>query len=604
MKKSLATIVCLFLFIGMTQATTWHVPQSFNTIQEAINASVDGDVVLVAEGTYFENINFMGKKITVASLFYQDQKKIHIKRTIINGSKPANPDFGSVVSFIMGEDTSSVLCGFTITGGTGMLSAAPGFPPMRLGGGVLCWGSGAKIIYNRILGNVVKNAPWTMGGGIACTPPFIPAFVILEHNLVQNNKSIGMSRVSGGGIDFSVSGRVINNIITYNTALATVEAPAGGGLALQSWDPTVMPPNEVLVSGNTVSHNKALQPDDATYWLGGIGAGIWLIGSKGVIKKNIIQHNEVSGALSTYGSGVLLDYPPQELTLKNNLISDNYFSGSGICYGGGLGVWDGSPSMHNNIFVDNKGSVGGGMWLGYNFCFSHLVNNTFRGNQATIQGGALNTFNSHPTMMNSILWGNGAPLDAELCLESGEIDVTYCNIAGGWEGAGNIDTNPLMMNSQCLLPAASACVDAGNDLEMYNDPESSYRPGYAMLPSRGMLRSDMGAYGGPAAADWDLRNVRTKAGLPRAHKTGVKSSSSPNPFNPTTIISYQLPALSHVELAVYNILGEKVRTLVNQRQDAGQYSVVFNATGLASGVYVYKITAGQFSTVHKMILMK
>jgi len=68
MKKNLVTIVCLFFFMGMTQATTWRVPQNFNTIQEAINASTDGDMVLVAEGTYYENINFMGKKITVASL--------------------------------------------------------------------------------------------------------------------------------------------------------------------------------------------------------------------------------------------------------------------------------------------------------------------------------------------------------------------------------------------------------------------------------------------------------------------------------------------------------------------------------------------------------
>ncbi len=123
MKKNLVTIVCLFFFMGMTQATTWRVPQNFNTIQEAINASTDGDMVLVAEGTYYENINFMGKKITVASLFYQDHKKIHIKRTIINSSKPADPNFGSVVSFVSGETIESVLCSFTISGGNGMHNA-------------------------------------------------------------------------------------------------------------------------------------------------------------------------------------------------------------------------------------------------------------------------------------------------------------------------------------------------------------------------------------------------------------------------------------------------------------------------------------------------
>ncbi|MCW0300343.1 hypothetical protein, partial [Klebsiella pneumoniae] len=92
-----------------------HVPADQPTIQAGIMAAVNGDVVVVAEGTYYENINFMGKAITVASKFYLDGRKKHIRKTIINGSRPADPDFGSVVSFVSGENTSSVLCGFTIT---------------------------------------------------------------------------------------------------------------------------------------------------------------------------------------------------------------------------------------------------------------------------------------------------------------------------------------------------------------------------------------------------------------------------------------------------------------------------------------------------------
>ena len=114
MKKLLFIFFGLLLFTGSLYANILHVPQQFKTIQEAINAVANDDVILVAEGTYYENINFIGKKITVASLFYKDSRKIHIKRTIINGSKPTNPDFGSVVSFVSGEDVNSVLCGFTI----------------------------------------------------------------------------------------------------------------------------------------------------------------------------------------------------------------------------------------------------------------------------------------------------------------------------------------------------------------------------------------------------------------------------------------------------------------------------------------------------------
>ena len=78
----------------------------------------------------------------------------------------------------------------------------------------------------------------------------------------------------------------------------------------------------------------------------------------------------------------------------------------------------------------------------------------------------------------------------------------------------------------------------------------------------------------------------------------------PNPFNPSTVISYQLSIVSQVELAVYNILGQKVRTLVKEKQPAGAYKVTFNAHGLAGGVYFYRLQAGKFTAIKKMILMR
>ena len=78
----------------------------------------------------------------------------------------------------------------------------------------------------------------------------------------------------------------------------------------------------------------------------------------------------------------------------------------------------------------------------------------------------------------------------------------------------------------------------------------------------------------------------------------------PNPFNPTTIISYQLPIANYAELTVYNTLGQKVRTLVSRRQEAGKYSVSFDASALSNGIYYYKLTAGSFVQIRKMILLK
>lgn len=78
----------------------------------------------------------------------------------------------------------------------------------------------------------------------------------------------------------------------------------------------------------------------------------------------------------------------------------------------------------------------------------------------------------------------------------------------------------------------------------------------------------------------------------------------PNPFNPVTMISYQLPKDEFVELRVYNLLGQEVRTLINEVQEAGYYEISFDASALPSGVYFYKITAGSFTSVKKMLLMK
>ena len=78
----------------------------------------------------------------------------------------------------------------------------------------------------------------------------------------------------------------------------------------------------------------------------------------------------------------------------------------------------------------------------------------------------------------------------------------------------------------------------------------------------------------------------------------------PNPFNPKTVISYQLPVNSSVNLEVYNVIGQKVSTLVNQKQTAGKYQVHFDAAALASGVYIYKLQAGNFVRARKMLLIR
>ncbi|MFZ0390210.1 MAG: T9SS type A sorting domain-containing protein [Calditrichia bacterium] len=84
----------------------------------------------------------------------------------------------------------------------------------------------------------------------------------------------------------------------------------------------------------------------------------------------------------------------------------------------------------------------------------------------------------------------------------------------------------------------------------------------------------------------------------------VLEQNYPNPFNPVTQIRFSIPAASQVTIKVFNLLGEEVATLLNEHKTAGTYDVSFDATSLPSGVYVYSISAGSFTTVRKMVLMK
>ena len=87
-------------------------------------------------------------------------------------------------------------------------------------------------------------------------------------------------------------------------------------------------------------------------------------------------------------------------------------------------------------------------------------------------------------------------------------------------------------------------------------------------------------------------------------RSGAPELAWVNPFNPTTTIKYQIPELSFVTLKVYDVLGNEIATLVYEEKPVGSYEVDFNAIGLPSGIYFYKLQAGSFVETKKMVLMK
>jgi hypothetical protein len=102
---------------------------------------------------------------------------------------------------------------------------------------------------------------------------------------------------------------------------------------------------------------------------------------------------------------------------------------------------------------------------------------------------------------------------------------------------------------------------------------------------------------------------QASSGIKNTPKDYVLAQNHPNPFNPTTSISFSLPKDEHVVLSIYNITGQLVRTLVNERKNAGTHSIMWNGRNesgaqVTSGLYIYKIKAGSYTQVRKMSLMK
>lgn len=127
----------------------------------------------------------------------------------------------------------------------------------------------------------------------------------------------------------------------------------------------------------------------------------------------------------------------------------------------------------------------------------------------------------------------------------------------------------------------------------------------ALYPSRGTVRNDIGAYGGGLAAILLSNTFVSIQKLSNVipDKFELKQNY-PNPFNPVTNISFNITSTEFISLKVFDITGKETANLLNQNLQTGEYSVKWDASKFSSGIYFYKLTAGNFFEVKKMSLLK
>jgi hypothetical protein len=283
-------------------ASIIHVPLDQPTIQAGINAASSGDTVLVAPGTYIENINFNGKAITVISAS-------GAKATTIDGGQK-----GPVVTFSSGESSASTLRGFTIQNGNATAGVGEG-------GGISVEGSSPTILNNVIVNNQACEGD---GIGVGFGSP------VIKNNKILKNFDSACGGIGGGGIGVrgASAAQIIQNTISGNRT-----GSYGGGIALWSG-------NAVLIENNFISGNTAYAN----------GGGISMFND---VSSVAIVQNVIWGNWSGTGNGVYWSNPPS--LLVNNTIADSPKAT------GGSTVWaDGfccSPTMVNNIIVAAAGAT-------------------------------------------------------------------------------------------------------------------------------------------------------------------------------------------------------------------------------------------------------
>ena len=637
--KKLLLITCGLAITAAVEAQIIHVPGDYPTIQQGIDAATNGDTVLVSDGTYYEQINFLGKKpLMVASQFIMDGDTNHIANTIIDGSQLTILDSASVVYFISGEDTTSILCGFTVTHGKGTIYTIDNYI-LKEGGGIFISGSGAKIIHNHITENNLNDtltgyAQLVGGAGIDNEWKEDDHMVVVDHNVIDYNSCYSSGiEAFGAGISICYNARITNNTISHNSSIVKQYCQATAALDCATGLDWTIPVN-IVAKYNIISNNYC-----ETQYSDAAGAGAYFQAVSGIFSFNIVEHNEVNTMPYSGGAAGLHVYDPKEGTLiRNNifrentgdfsagglhlkalsndpepdtvLVENNYFLDNESSNGGAFVTTNIPVTLQNNVFGHNHASQrGGAIYLNKdsNFNIVHLaalINNSFYGNIANSQGGAIFSSNAKPIILNSIFWADSAVMGKEIYgFTSETIEMAYSNIDSNFvfgnflDGGGNINQDPLFEDPELLtISENSPCINTGIEEYICNCGQLHTCPTYDILDNLRPLNGyfDMGAY----------ERLITGIDYKLSNKTKDWHSVYPNPFTGEARLSYELDKKTQVEINLYNSSGELIQTLLSEQQEAGNQELQFSSGNLPAGIYFYRITTDSKQATGKMILLK
>lgn len=406
--------------------------------------------------------------------------------------------------------------------------------------------------------NIINGAGEHSGGGIE----IFKSTVEIDNITVCNCEDIYVGY--GGGIDCEES-----NLKVYNSTFQQNDINYGGGLICRENSFFDIRNSEFI--GNSADR----------------GGGIAIWESSGSISFCRFLNNDCY----SYGGGI--EVRGSEVNITNCILSNNIVNDKG----GGINCIDGSFLNACNLLIDNNyADFGGGIYCDDSSL--ELVNITVTDNTGN-QSGGIYSHSSDLNMINCIAWGNNFQ---DILLFMTNSEITYSDVGIYNTGIGNINTDPLFSGSGLhpySLSDISPCINTGiADTTGLNLPEIDLAGNIRVYGDR----IDMGAY--------ENQNVIVGTNENLISKVTKLYQNHPNPFNPTTTIEFSIQNDSDIDLSIYNIKGQKIKSLTNNEFTKGFQSIIWNGDDdkgkpVSSGVYFYKLSVNdKTEAVKKCLLLK